>query len=156
MKKIIVFVLIICFLFFGCSKDRLTDPTELGNEIGLKYIEMYEELNFLVSNRPDVDTLKPLLLDLKNKYIENFINLGKYNEEMSDADKSAASAIAWGEMLKIDSAVRDSVEKARMEYWNKDMELGNLIGEFNIITQYAFYDLLREQLPEEAERLGIE
>jgi hypothetical protein len=33
--------------------------------------------------------------------------------------------------------------------------VANLIASFNIIGQYANFDLLWEQTPEEAERLGI-
>ena len=32
----------------------------------------------------------------------------------------------------------------------------NLVGSLNIITQYADFDLLKKQAPEEAKRLGIE
>ena len=40
-------------------------------------------------------------------------------------------------------------------YMKKDPNLGKLIKDFNIITQYAFFDLLKKQDPKEAERLGI-
>ena len=41
-------------------------------------------------------------------------------------------------------------------FYKDNPELYNLIGDFNTITQYAFFDLLKKQLPEEASRLGIQ
>jgi uncharacterized protein YdbL (DUF1318 family) len=42
-----------------------------------------------------------------------------------------------------------------MEALQKDANLGKIIKDFNIITQYALFDLLKKQSPKEAERLGI-
>ena len=41
-------------------------------------------------------------------------------------------------------------------YASGDVEFGNLIADFNVITQYADLDLLKQQAPDEAARLGIE
>ena len=41
-------------------------------------------------------------------------------------------------------------------YTTEDAELGRHVQSFNIITQYAFFELLRKQEPAEAQRLGIQ
>ena len=41
-------------------------------------------------------------------------------------------------------------------YFSKDQELHKIIMSFNIITQYAQFELLKKQEPEEAKRLGID
>jgi hypothetical protein len=40
-------------------------------------------------------------------------------------------------------------------YSDADLELANLVAAFNIIGQYANFDLLKQQAPAEATRLGI-
>jgi len=41
-------------------------------------------------------------------------------------------------------------------YPEDDLAFKNLLASFNILTQYADFDLLKQQAPEEAARLGIE
>jgi hypothetical protein len=36
-----------------------------------------------------------------------------------------------------------------------ERDLANELSSFNILTQYAFFDLLKRQEPDEAQRLGI-
>ena len=45
--------------------------------------------------------------------------------------------------------------KGQSAYQAKDAGLGDLITSFNILTQYANFELLKKQAPEEAKRLGI-
>ena len=40
-------------------------------------------------------------------------------------------------------------------YFSKDQEFHKLLTSFNIIGQYASFDLLKKQEPKEAARLGI-
>ena len=49
----------------------------------------------------------------------------------------------------------DAFQEGQAYYQAQDLELGNLIAAVNIITQYANFDLLRGQEPEEAARLGL-
>ena len=49
-----------------------------------------------------------------------------------------------------------SVQGQQGELAKTHRELANEIAQFNVITQYANFELLKKQLPEEAERLGIE
>jgi hypothetical protein len=57
------------------------------------------------------------------------------------------------------SSIPQDIFKAYSEgqqyYSQKDPNLGKTLKDFNIITQYAFFDLLKKQAPKEAERLGI-
>ncbi len=156
MRNFILIVLVICSIIFSCSKDRLTDPEELGGEIALNYVEMMEELSSILSAQPDADDLKPQLADLKDKYIEIFVELGKYRSEMIEQDQSIVDSALWSGIQELDSGVWNIISQAGSEYWNIDMEVSNEIASFNVITQYAFYELLKQQMPEEAERLGIE
>ena len=73
-----------------------------------------------------------------------------------------------GEKAKMSARIAAALEAAADEDWYAvymelyksyaatDSEFGNLLASFNILTQYADFDLLRKQAPEEAARLGIE
>jgi hypothetical protein len=41
-------------------------------------------------------------------------------------------------------------------YRNEDNDFANTLAEFNTLTQYADFDLLKKQKPDEATRLGIQ
>jgi hypothetical protein len=53
------------------------------------------------------------------------------------------------------TATYDAYQQAYTDY-SGDLEVANLIASFNILGQYANFDLLREQAPDEAARLGVE
>ncbi len=55
---------------------------------------------------------------------------------------------------RLPTATYDAYQQAYTDY-SSDLEVANLISSFNIIGQYANFDLLRRQAPEEAERLGV-
>ena len=50
----------------------------------------------------------------------------------------------------------NTFREGHKHYAGLDMNLSNLIASFNIITQYAIFDLLKKQNSAEAKRLGIE
>ena len=62
-------------------------------------------------------------------------------------------------MLRAVSAVPSETFEAYQEaldFYFDDPEVRELISDFNVIGQYANFDLLREQEPEEAARLGVD
>lgn len=131
------------------------DPEALGNRIADEYVEMYYDLDELLSRELDIEELWPELTDLKEEYISRFLEMGVVNEEMSDQQKAVVSSTTWSRFNSMDTEVLNSVNDAIIRYRQLDNDLANEISDFNILTQYTFWDLLREQEPEEAARLGI-
>ena len=58
--------------------------------------------------------------------------------------------------LKIGDATLQLPVEIQKHYAQMDREFGNLLASFNVLSQYASFDLLKKQLPEEAKRLGID
>jgi hypothetical protein len=131
------------------------DPEALGNRIADEYVEMYYDLDELLSRELDTEQLWPELTDLKEEYISRFLEMGAVHEEMSDQEKAVVSSTTWSRFNRMDTKVLNSVNDAIIRYRQLDNDLANEISDFNILTQYTFWDLLREQEPEEAARLGI-
>ncbi len=136
--------------------EELVDPEALGNRIADVYEEMYSELDELLIRELDPEQLWPELTDLKDEYISRFVEMGAIHEEMSDQQKAVVSSTTSSRFYHLNRDVLNSVNDAIIRYRQVDNDLANEISDFNILTQYTFWDLLREQEPEEAARLGIE
>jgi hypothetical protein len=129
---------------------------ELGAQIGTIYVGSLRDVALTLKDKPDAATVRSQVEQLKNDTITKLVELGKAREAMSTSDRA-----------KVDSKITSALSAAGAEDWyttynevwkyysTADSEFGNLIAAFNIIGQYANFDLLKKQLPEEATRLGI-
>ncbi len=81
--------------------------------------------------------------------------LGKQREALDADGRAASDAVVRDGLSSLSPELYAQYQEGQSYYLSQDVELGNLIASFNIITQYADYDLLRSQEPDEAERLGL-
>ena len=177
-SRIVVFIFIITtgLIISGCSSPEtnssenqssdisetiveddidLNDPVVLGQEIGENYQNAISELFDILEGNPEVEVLRPKVISLREKYIEIFFKLGAYHEAMNETDRAKVSSTVLRSYYDIDREKLDSIFVLITYYRSMDNDLANYISDFNIITQYSFYDLLIKQEPEEAKRLGI-
>ncbi len=137
------------------AKKELS-PREIGDTVGDLYLSAMKDIIELLNDKPDASTVKSQVEEMKEGYVQKFFELGQLRENLSDADKGI-----------VDSTLRQKVYAASKEPWfdtfneiqmhyfsNRDFH--KTVLSFNIITQYAAFDLLKKQEPEEAKRLGIE
>jgi hypothetical protein len=179
MNKTLAITVILCALAFGVSacgkKDAAPDtaaaataqpavpavpaasgdPAEnLGQKIGSSYIETLKQVVAMLNDKPPVADARAMLMDMKNWTIELMVNLGKEREALSIADRARVDQVLSGRIAAVPADLFKEYQAGQLFYQN-DRELFQLIADFNIITQYANFDLLKKQLPEEAKRLGI-
>lgn len=137
-------------------QEEKLSPDALGEKIMDLYSNALIELAELLKDTPEAAVAGPNVDVLKEKYIQEFIVLGKAKEELEEADRS-----------KVDLALRIGLQGiySKPAYTNytdainpylQDAAFYKKLADFNIITQYADFDLLKEQAPQEAQRLGIE
>jgi len=131
------------------------DPEVLAVVLLDNYYSAYGDLAALVAGNPPAAELKPLVAELKNRYIGIFVELGSYYEAMDATARSTVDARVGVGFGNLNMDYFNAVSQAITSYRAEDGELADMMVDFNIITQYAFYDLLRRQDPEEAARLGI-
>jgi hypothetical protein len=131
------------------------DPEVLAGVLLDNYYSAYGDLAALVAGNPPAAELKPLVAELKNRYIGIFVELGSYYEAMDATARSTVDARVGVGFGNLNMDYFNAVSQAITYYRAEDSELADMMVDFNIITQYAFYDLLRRQDPEEAVRLGI-
>ena len=132
------------------------DPAEnLGKKIGSSYVETLKQVVAMLNDKPAAADARAMLADMKNWTIELMVSLGKEREALSAADRARVDQVLSGRIAAVPSDLFKGYQEGQ-SYYKDDRELFNLIADFNIITQYANFDLLKKQLPEEAKRLGIE
>jgi hypothetical protein len=151
-------VMVAAALVFGlalASFAQAQSPAELGKAIADNYLETLKKLNELMKDKPDAKDLAPKVDALKEETIKKMVELGKKVAALDDAGKKMANAQVSLSYSSIPGDVFKAFSEGQQFYIKKDAKLGNTIKDFNIITQYAFYDLLKKQAPKEAERLGI-
>ena len=137
------------------AKKELS-PTEIGDKVGDLYLNAMQDITKLLQDKPEASTVKLQVEELKESYVQKLVELGKSRENLSETDKGM-----------VDSKMRQRVYSLNNEPWYEtfnevqlhyfsNREFHKIIISFNIITQYAAFELLKKQEPEEAKRLGIE
>ncbi|MFO7627434.1 MAG: hypothetical protein R6V62_09270 [Candidatus Fermentibacteraceae bacterium] len=133
----------------------LSDPQVLGDMVAADYVNSIQEVVALCEPRPPADELKPRIDALFERYVDVFVGYGRYYQEMDAQQRAAVDSKMTNAFFSMGEDVFDRFSQAASHYSALDTELGDRLRAFNIITQYYNYDLLREQEPEEAARLGL-
>ena len=136
-----------------------------GEDLATKTAEAYQEalsrLAAIVSSRPEAADAEQQVGELKEAVIQTMVAIGREREKFDEQAKSDADShfgsLLWS--LQGDSDVKaswDAMKQARDYYFGQGhTALADAIIDFNVITQYADFELLRRQSPGEAERLGV-
>lgn len=131
-------------------------PAELGKKIGDLYVQALSEVTEMLKEKPEVAEVRPQVEQLKEKYIQQLVELGRKREALDSSARAAADSQI---MIKVNALSRESwyatFNEVQQHYF-QDRDFHKLVIGFNIIGQYANFDLLKKQEPEEAQRLGIE
>ena len=132
------------------------DPAELGDEVSQHYFDALDELEAVLGRELPADSLRTEVQRLKDGYIETFVSYGYKREAMSEADRATFDARVQRAITLSTPGALDAISTARNGLISDgETELADEIMSFNIITQYTFFDLLKAQEPNEAQRLGI-
>ena len=131
-------------------------PKEIGQQVGEIYGETLGKVVELLKDKPEPSEVLAKVEALKEETIAKMVELGRKREALDAAGRSTVDSQI---LMKANSLNRDpmysSFNDIQMHYFqNRDFH--KLVISFNIITQYANFDLLKKQEPEEARRLGIQ
>jgi hypothetical protein len=134
---------------------ELTDE-ELGKRISTVYTDAMAELAKMLGPKPDIPLVKQPILDLKERAIKELVALGKMKVGRNTQQRATINLTIMNMFSRMENAVDfKAFQDAITFYLAKDRDFADVITSFNIITQYADFDLLKKQTPKEAERLGI-
>jgi hypothetical protein len=139
-------------------------PEEVGEAVGDLYVTALRETSEALDDRPEPAVATERLQQIKAHHVEQLVALGRKIEAMSPAERStvesavrqAQSGLSYDEALK---PIWADYQAAQQHYIDSgganDATFWKLLQSVNVITQYAFFDLLRRQAPDEAARLGV-
>ena len=130
-------------------------PAELGRNIGSLYYDALTDLTRALKERPEPAAARVKVQEIREGYIRKLLALGKLRELMNDGDRKTVDAQISLKLGSTPSDLFTQFSQAHQYYSPKDRELAEWMSGFNIITQYANFDLLKKQAPAEAARLGI-
>lgn len=128
-------------------------PTALGDRIGEVYLEAIEDVVAATADRPDGAVAMAALLELKERHIETLVELGRRREALDSEGREAVDGRISRALVSVPPDLFEAYMQAQADYRDIDPGVAELITSFNIITQYASFDLLRQQEPEEAARV---
>ena len=130
---------------------------ELGDAIGATWSEAMQKLVALLESKPEAVAIQGQVEQLKEEYIGKLVQLGRQREALGVSDKAKAGVRT---VAALDAAGDEAWYvgyKSLYEHYSEgELGFANLLASFNILTQYAEFELLKQQAPEEATRLGIE
>ena len=172
-NRLFVVSIIVTFVSSGAACGKKAGPTgstpaaappvaaeagaaeNLGKKIGSSYIETLKQVVAMMQDKPAAFDAKAMLTDMKAWTIELMIGLGKEREALPAGERVVVDRVLSQRIVSVPSDLFKDFQEGQV-YYKDDRELFELIADFNIITQYANFDLLKKQLPEEAKRLGLQ
>lgn len=130
-------------------------PQAIGDAVGALYIDTMRQVTAALEGKPEVDVAKAKLTEIKADAVGKLVELGRKRAALDGAGKAAADRGVRGAMRRVPPEVFEAFSAAHKHYATADREMGDLLASFNVITQYAAFELLKKQAPEEFERLGL-
>ena len=131
-------------------------PDALAKTIYDDFVAMNKELATMLAGEPTAAQLKPKVAELKARYIEKFVASGRLRAKMNATDAAAVES-GVGRLIFTPPGIDTTALSAAVSRFNRtDPALAMEISSLNILTQYAFFELLKKQEPAEAARLGIQ
>jgi hypothetical protein len=134
---------------------------QLGKQVAATWEEAMQKLVPLLEGTPPVTTLQAPVAQLKEKYVQKLVALGRQIAALDESQRQAtydrttdilnstANApwfLSYVRLYDLYAAGSDQTAQ----------DFAVLLSTFNTLTQYAFFDVLQAQDPDEAQRLGIE
>ena len=148
----------VMFIAFGA---KAADPEKTAEQIYAVYVDAMTETNAALEGMPPVSPDLAAELDaIKESAVTRLVALGHDVAAMSASDRATVEGKVSSSLSSMHrNAETKDIYAGYQEVWkayvSEDKDFFNKIKSLNILTQYAFFDLLRKQEPAEADRLGV-
>lgn len=136
------------------------EPKEIAGQVFRIYVDTLSQANTLLEGTPPVSEVASKLNAIKEASVTRLVALGREIAAMGDGDRATvegavSSAISMMTYVPETKTVYAGYQAIWAAYSKDDKDFFQTIKSLNILTQYAFFDLLRKQEPDEADRLGV-
>mgnify|MGYP001131692986 CR=1 FL=1 len=149
----------------GVDVAAANTPEEIGQAVGDVYVQAFADLNDALADHPEEAEALARLREVRERHVQDLVALGRKVEALPAGGKATVQAAVSQvqSKLRYDPEIKPVYEgyTALNNHYREagvlssNREFNRLFASFNILTQYAFFDLLKRQNPEEAERLGL-
>ena len=140
-----------------------TEPPNvvLAKEVGATWEEAVQKLVPLLQGTPPFASIQQSVAALKEEYVQKMVVLGKQIATLSPDDIQAAydraqdilSSTAGSDWFK---SYTDLYNVYAAQEDEAAQQFAVLLSTFDTLTEYAFFNVLKDQDPDEATRLGIQ
>ncbi|THB69633.1 MAG: hypothetical protein D6E12_04275 [Desulfovibrio sp.] len=127
---------------------------EVGEAVAQIYLNAIAELVVLTQGTPPVEEIAPQVDNLRQETITALVQWGEKREELDTRGKETCDRLIQLAFTHIPEQDLAALQNAQTAY-RGDAELSSAFEDMYFITRYAIFELLREQAPMEADRLGI-
>ena len=145
---------------------RATTTTEsqdalLAGQVAAVWSEAMQKLVPLLEGMPPISSLQTPVAQLKEQYVQKMVALGRQIQALDPAQRQdiydrltdllagTANADWFLSYVRLYNQYAAGADQTSQDF-------AVLLSTFDTLTQYAFFDLLKAQAPEEAQRLGIQ
>jgi len=141
----------------SCQKaeSQIFGVQGIGEQVGTCYHRALAEVDEILKKETDPKTIESGLEAIKDKAVTELVKLGHMRESLSEKEKEDLDAVIMQAMRLVDMDHWNALNDATNSFQADHFEIAEILFEINIITQYADFELLRAQSPEEAKRLGV-
>jgi len=150
-----------CVVVSAATSATAADPEEIGDQVFTIYVDAMIRTNAALKASPPVSPELGAQLDaIKEAAVTKLVALRHEIAAMSDGDRAIVESKVRSSVSSIHrkpatEAVYADYQGVWKAYVGGDQYFFAKIKSLNILTQYAFFDLLRKQAPGEADRLGV-
>lgn len=142
------------------GRAMAADPDGVADRVFQIYVDTLDKSNALFEGTPPAAEIAGKFDALKEKAVTALVKLGHEISAMSAGDRARVESGVNASISRVLSkprtkAIYEAYQKAWSAYSKADPEFFQKVKSLNILTQYAFFDLLRKQEPDEADRLGV-
>ncbi len=130
-------------------------PRAIGEAVGALYVDTMEQVVAALEGTPEVEVAKAKLAEIRARAVDNLVELGRKRAALDDAGKAVVTQMVRSGIRRVPADVFKAYSAAHKHYMAADPETGELLSSFNVITQYADFDLLEKQAPKEFESLDL-
>jgi hypothetical protein len=121
------------------------------------WTEAMQKLDLTLKGFPKADAIRAEVESLREEYIQRLLVFGRQRLGLTPAEQEEMNSLVFAGISALaQEPWYTNYMSAYDQYSTGDLEFANLLASFNILTQYADFELLKQQEPEEAARLGVE
>ncbi len=134
---------------------------QLGKQVAATWSEAIQKTLPLMEGTPPAASIQPQMATLKEEYVQKMVALGRQIWALPASDQQSIYDRAV-DILSSEGATdwflsyKDLYERYAALSDQASQDLAVVVASFNTLTQYAFFEVLKANDPDEAARLGLE